>query len=384
MNNKIGDAKLAQKIIGANADLDGLTHEECAATGLDKNRCEDLILALGHKNSNDKSWAISKDERKRLSDSGFSKKFISKLAGTDGMRALKARVKWLGNVVRNKGTYNYEARAKTCIALSETLGAQKYSVPILINALNDSVAEVRDCAAQALGVIGPAAKKPIYALIVALRDISKNVRYSAKKALSKIGTAAIPALIAMMKDDDKKNVRSDAAWTLGKIGPAAKEAIPALIVALKDSDEFMGLEASQALSEIGTAAVPALIDALKDNNGDVRGHAAYALGDIGPAAKEAIPALIVALKDNDEEVRRKTARALGLIGPAAKEAVPALIVTLLRDYNTEVRVNAALALGEIGPVAKEAVPALIEMLKDSDEYVRRTTTRAIEKIEGSK
>ncbi len=48
------------------------------------------------------------------------------------------------------------------------------------------------------------------------------------------------------------------------------------------------------------------------------------MGWIGPAAAEAVPALMAALKDKDKKVRRNAAFALGEIGPAAKEAVPAL------------------------------------------------------------
>ena len=48
------------------------------------------------------------------------------------------------------------------------------------------------------------------------------------------------------------------------------------------------------------------------------------MGQIVPAAMEAVPALIAALKDEDGLLRGYAASALGKIGPAAKEAVPAL------------------------------------------------------------
>jgi HEAT repeat protein len=56
----------------------------------------------------------------------------------------------------------------------------------------------------------------------------------------------------------------------------------------------------------------------------VRVGAARALGEVGPAAKEAVPALIAALKGMDDGVRESAASALGRIGPAAREAIPAL------------------------------------------------------------
>jgi HEAT repeat protein len=74
------------------------------------------------------------------------------------------------------------------------------------------------------------------------------------------------------------NVRSGAASVLGEIGPAAKDAVPDLIEALKDRD--------------------------------MRPIAVGALGRIGPAAKDAVPALIEALKDQHFIVCNAAAKAL--------------------------------------------------------------------------
>jgi HEAT repeat protein len=53
-------------------------------------------------------------------------------------------------------------------------------------------------------------------------------------------------------------------------------------------------------------------------------EAAAALDRLGPQASEAVPALILALKDADVHVRKLAALALGDIGPDAVVAVPAL------------------------------------------------------------
>jgi HEAT repeat protein len=68
---------------------------------------------------------------------------------------------------------------------------------------------------------------------------------------------------------------------------------------------------------------------LLDPVAEVRGSAAYAFRGIGPAAREAVPALITALKYPDARVRSSAAYAFRGIGPAAKEAVPALIEALM-------------------------------------------------------
>jgi HEAT repeat protein len=52
---------------------------------------------------------------------------------------------------------------------------------------------------------------------------------------------------------------------------------------------------------------------LKDKDEEVRRYAAKALGNIGPKAKEAVPALIEALKDENLDVRYYAQEALNKI-----------------------------------------------------------------------
>ena len=52
--------------------------------------------------------------------------------------------------------------------------------------------------------------------------------------------------------------------------------------------------------------------------------AAQILKNLGPKAKGVIPALIQALRDSDQDVVLFAAQALGRIGPDAREAAPAL------------------------------------------------------------
>ncbi|HEY2539870.1 MAG TPA: HEAT repeat domain-containing protein, partial [Stellaceae bacterium] len=57
-------------------------------------------------------------------------------------------------------------------------------------------------------------------------------------------------------------VRRGAAGALGKFGPAAADAVPALVEALKNQDVYVS--AAHALQDIGSVAVPALVEALKN------------------------------------------------------------------------------------------------------------------------
>src|SRR5207249_1164290 len=136
------------------------------------------------------------------------------------------------------------------------------------------------------------------------------VRRFAAQGLGEVGAdpkLAVPALSALLKED-KKELTEAAITSLGKMG---RPAVPALMDALKnkegtnkpkkgdkkapkpaDRTAFLRAKAAQALGEIGAPAkdaVPALIDALKDAS--IRADAATALGNIGPDAKSAVSAL---------------------------------------------------------------------------------------------
>jgi HEAT repeat protein len=132
-----------------------------------------------------------------------------------------------------------------------------------------------------------------------------------------------------------------------------------------------------ALAEIGSAAteaVPAVIAALRDTDEVVRAGAAAALGKIGPAAAETVPALIAALGDADKMVRRSAAGTLEHIGPPAAEAVPALLVTALADFDTDVCQSAAEAIGQA------VMPALALAVQSVDWGLRTSPTEALKVI----
>jgi len=132
-------------------------------------------------------------------------------------------------------------------------------------------------------------------------------------------------LIQGLQSEDEE-LCADAAYALGQIGEPVKGAVPALIQALGDKEEFTRHAVVIALGQIGEpAAVPALIQALGDKNQTVRYWAAYALGQIG---KPAVPALIQAL---NKYVRSRAADALDQIGEPA--AVPELIQALDQTTN---------------------------------------------------
>jgi len=362
MPERINSRELAEKVIDAYAhDPEGLTRSECRDLALSDKQAEVLSNALGK----GAGGVLTQAEREELASAGFGSGFIEGIGGKDGNRALQERAKWLGDqVVPTFWRKDFEALVIVDFALElRDMGlATPEIISDLYGALRDPFWRIRAAAAEALGRLAPATAVPW--LIEALRGKDEGLREHATDTLIRIGHPAVPALIELLKDDDKR-MRYVAIWALGQIGPVTNEIVPALIAALKDKDEAVRFAAAQAIGEIGPAAkcaVPALLAALKDKDRDVRYYVILALGSIGPATEEVVPALIVALQDNDANIRFAAAQALGQFGPDAKDAVSVLSEKLWDEY-VDVRESAAIALGKIGPEAFNAVNRLIAALQ---------------------
>jgi HEAT repeat protein len=81
----------------------------------------------------------------------------------------------------------------------------------------------------------------------------------------------------------------------------------------------LSLGCSGLVAEEIREAVAALLEAVKDSHLQVRVNVVYALGKIGPQAAAAVPALIEALKDENATVRGCSVWALDRIDIGAKE-----------------------------------------------------------------
>ena len=115
--------------------------------------------------------------------------------------------------------------------------------------------------------------------------------------------------------------------------------------------------------------------------------AAISLRNLAPAAKQAVPGLVKALKGDDIGLRGLAIGALGEIGPDAKDAVPDLLeayqVKGVADKKMALTIRQASiwALGLIGPGAKSAVPVLREALNDPEATIRTEAEKSLKKIE---
>lgn len=120
-------------------------------------------------------------------------------------------------------------------------------------------------------------------------------------------------LVAQLGHDDFA-VREEATKKLTEIG---RSAVPAVRVAARGSDAEVRMRARRILDKIETS-VTHLIDDLKDTDATVRKGAAEALERLAAGGKEAVPALLAALKDKDENVREAVLLAMLSIDPDNK------------------------------------------------------------------
>lgn len=211
------------------------------------------------------------------------------------------------------------------------------AVPALVELLDGPNREMRPCAAEILGEIGPEA------------------------------VAAVPSLIRGLcldlepLDLDDEALRRLSISALGNVGPKAKAATPSFKILFKRKPTIALVE---AWGQIGAPPVAELVERLSDQNLDESDSfsAAYAMQKLGPKAKEAVPALRKALTDPRPQVRLDAAVALAYVDPLAPESLPTLIEGLSFDPKEVLTRGIPDALIRIGPPAKAAIPALIRQM----------------------
>jgi len=303
----------------------------------------------------------------------------------------------------------------------------------------DADEKSRLSAVAAMHEIGMAGRMVTAPLIDALRDPAIEVRAKAAERLALIyehghpPKGVVEALERQLNEDDNQYVRQRCCAALGIIGPEAKDAIPSVVKALKDtSNRPLRPSAAIAIADMGPAArkvEPILFHISKHELGDdsdLDGAVFFALYRIGAPADVMVPFLLKILEDcNGETLEafgaktiasmanptgqgsllaacaiarrahnrpRLRATAAGVLGCYPREAiiaVPALIRALdigevfNGDEAREMRCACFGALGSIGPPAHSAVPLLRRIANDStiDSNIRRNAQRAINEIQ---
>jgi len=218
-------------------------------------------------------------------------------------------------------------------------------VPALTPLLESGDARVARTAAKALRDIGPDAAPAIPAMrkLLAGGELDALVRNAICEALGAVGPAArraLPELLAQLRDprfmpasidyrDEVWRPCFDAISALALIGDRSQTVLSGLRSLLSSKNPMVQLEALGALVRLAPDSPEVLVDLLNwlDGslvNGDGRVEVILAIGRLNVDRQGAVPPLIGALQDRDAEVRKAAAWALGQIGPEAEAALPAL------------------------------------------------------------
>jgi HEAT repeat protein len=296
---------------------------------------------------------------------------------------------------------------------AEAAGKQKIelAIPALGELINDKEDNVNSAAMDALVRIGA---KSTPTLGKALNTEQVKTRLAVLEALIHLGSDAKEALEPIQKClvDKDKDVRIHSALALKKIGPGAKEALPALFEAAKDTANFGEVirafkpgsvcEAAvdavltidvKSKEELAKAILPTLIEQLKSKDNAILQAVGGTLGKLGTYAKPALPAMKEAanrakgfastniqsaiLSVTGEDPRHKLIldekapleqrlKAIGdFVWSLDKDVrLHAIFMKVAKDKEPKMRAQAVFAIGNYK--VKEAVPILIELLGDDE------------------
>lgn len=300
-------------------------------------------------------------------------------------------------------------------------GTDPGSIRELIKRLDDSNFEVVESAAAALVKLGDRAVPP---LIEKMKQNALAGTWGLIPAvLGRIGSASVGPLTRELDNHDLR-VRMRALAGLMEVGPPARSAVPAMAKLLKDSSQYVRMDAALALGELGDArAIRPLVDRLREEKDrGARDSIVTAIGKFGPKAAEAVPVLIEIVTEpvgNDtgfgsdisnprnhaavvlagigavsvkpladvlgnpkhsRGVRYSAGVGLDRLGGRSAPEVPRLIL-LIDDPDPVIREMAIFVLGGIGPKAADAVPRLLKVLNEPSASLRIESASALHSID---
>lgn len=407
----------ALEVIKASADgVDGLTSGECEAHNISKERSEVLRRVLGKGIGMRVTEGELAELRKVQGDDKYFEALVTELAKDDGNRALRERVKWLGDNAKlndwswewNGGIYlTHSASISMITELGEIGPLAEAAIPDLVQIVKDKDKSpgLRNWAAIAMGKIGSAAV-PVLIELAKSEDL-----YERKLALVGLGFVdprdrrVAPVLIAALNQDVGWG---EVAEALGKRALDAEIAIPALLKALDDPEMWVHIYSMQSialldpegrysvpglaaqmskyrpdfcqkiveyLAKVGVSVIPTILaEAARQRSAKMNGLVEDVLVRIGAPA---VPILVETLKYRNSDISWLAKRALIRIGTPSVDA----LTVALRDKDDYVRRIAAEALGRIVPAPKEAIPALQLAQRDRDVRVRENAMESLSRIE---
>lgn len=264
--------------------------------------------------------------------------------------------------------------------------AYAQSIDYLLQSLQHENRDVRLAAIEAIDDLDPEPSKVLPGLIKAFESQEGVIATNVADALVDMGKAAVGPVAQELKNP---KLRRAAVVVLGRIGPDAKDAVPALVEALRgETDKDARREIFMSLSNIGPASdaiVPELLKDLKSEDIQLKAGATYALGAMGASAKEALPEIRKNLTARDEKLRLLSVWALVRIAPENQQLVEAVKPILIAGLGHEeplVRYEAAKTIALLGGSMQQAASRLQEVAeKDPVPQVRDAAAEALKKVQ---
>jgi len=218
-------------------------------------------------------------------------------------------------------------------------------------------------------------------IIVTLNYNQQQLEITQKQVESQMEITKIKEISNLIPKlgSENANERKFSVITLSLYG---KSAVPALVAILEDENQDVRDASSKALVLIGEPAILELETVFRNRRKSVamRALSIYTLGFLN--SEEAVQLAIEAVEDNSEDkwVRKNAAAALGDLKDEI--SIPTLLKAMKSKTNTDLVVSSIWALGEIGK--KEVNEKLVSMLDHNSTQVRVTAVWALAKLKDEK
>jgi HEAT repeat protein len=234
-----------------------------------------------------------------------------------------------------------EVRVAAARALGRFPTQGKQVIPVLVETYQGSTDAPLRCALLAsLAQFGDEVKDAAAILSDAVKSGNPELIRAAGPSLAKMGPEAqkLVKQLSLRLEDADPATRKELLAALRSIGPAAKDAAPSLVKILKDKDHEARLAALgvvEAFAKDAKGAVPALIQLFEDK--DLETRVSNVLAKVGA---DAVPDLVIALRDSNAQIRMGAVKTLGNLGPVARQASKALYKVYLTDPYLTIRLEA--------------------------------------------
>jgi HEAT repeat protein len=297
------------------------------------------------------------------------------------------------------------ARARAAKLIGE-IGKDQPIAGVLLPVLNDASAEVRRAAAGALDYAHPLSSEAKAGLFALLKDEDAMVRMVAACSLGEFDANGDEAFRTVRAEatDPASPVRVEAIVALGKFTRRSSEVVECILSELERSyaiasaakaesdterreriewhEGYFRVNAVRTLRdsprqglEFSERALPLLIRAVDDDEDWVRQPAIDAMAKLGPAARVAAPELMGKVRAGEGDLSAAAIRALATIAPEHPE-VRGVLTSAMADGDARIRLAAAEAIPKL-PSVQAAMAALESGLNDRSHAVRRACAHAL-------